>query len=83
MSANFWVSSLIKSSSNSDALLINDGFSVYLARITPAFAVGLKRSGKPVRQHALVKISTLSSGTLCSSKVLACRYNQSKLIATC
>ena len=26
-------------------------------RITPAFAAGLERSGKPVRQHALVKFS--------------------------
>lgn len=35
MPANFLVSSLIKISSNSDALLINDGFSIYNFRITP------------------------------------------------
>jgi hypothetical protein len=28
---------------------------VFMKSLTPAFAVGLKRSGKPVRQHALVK----------------------------
>jgi hypothetical protein len=27
---------------------------ILLVRLTPAFAAGLKRSGKPVRQHALV-----------------------------
>jgi len=27
----------------------------YPSELTPAFAAGLERSGKPVRQHALVK----------------------------
>ena len=29
-------------------------FSKYAKTLTPAFADGLERSGKPVRQHALV-----------------------------
>jgi hypothetical protein len=28
---------------------------VFMRSLTPAFAVGLERNGKPVRQHALVR----------------------------
>jgi hypothetical protein len=35
------------------SMLIAD--KTYFIYITPVFAAGLERSGKPVRQHALVK----------------------------